>query len=59
MESDRVLKIEKFVGLALVTTCSFRLASHRLESVAVIGDILGIFGAILDFRVLFMQHKQD
>jgi hypothetical protein len=59
MESNRVLKIEKFMGFALVATCAFRVASHKLESVAVIGDILGKFGAILYFRVLFIQHKQD
>ena len=53
------MKIEKFMGFALVATCAFRVASHKLESVAVIGDILGIFGAILYFRVLFIQHKQD
>jgi hypothetical protein len=61
MESDRVMKIEKLVGLALVTAASLRVGffSHTRESVAVVGDVLGFFGAILYFRALYRQRKQN
>ncbi len=60
MESDRVMKIEKQVGLALMIANCIRLAFwwHTPESVAVPGDILALFGAILYFRALRMQRKQ-
>jgi hypothetical protein len=60
MESDRVMKIEKRVGLALMIVNCIRLAFwwHTPNSVAVPGDILALFGAILYFRALRMQRKQ-
>ena len=52
MESERVARIEKNVGFALLIANSVRLALwwHCPASVAVPGDTLGLLGAILYFR---------
>ena len=60
MESKRVMKIERQVGLSLMIVNCIRLAFwwHTPESVAVPSDILALFGAILYFRALRLQRKQ-
>jgi hypothetical protein len=61
MESQRLLKFEKHTGFALVMANCVRLGfgRHAPGSVAVMGDILGLFGAVLYFRALYIQRKQN
>ena len=61
MESDRLIKIEKRVGVALIIVNCVRLAFWlpTVASVRVTGDLLALFGGILYFRALYIERKTN
>jgi hypothetical protein len=60
MESARILKIEMHIGLAAAIANCIRLALwHPPMPLAVTFDLLGILGAIIYLRGIYVQRKQN